>query len=70
MIELGTYEHYKGGRYEVIAVGLLEATGEPAVVYKALYENPKSEVWIRTETDFIAEVEVDGKIIPRFRKVN
>lgn len=31
MIELGEYRHYKGGEYEVIANGLLENTGEPAV---------------------------------------
>ena len=69
MIALGVYKHYKGGEYEVIANGLLENTEEPAVVYKALYDNPKSEVWIRTEADFLATVEHSGQQVPRFTKL-
>jgi len=37
-INLGIYHHYKGGEYEVVAVGRLEATLEEVVIYKSLYE--------------------------------
>lgn len=70
MVPLGKYQHYKGGQYEVIANGLLESTEQPVVVYKALYSNPKSEVWVRTESDFTAMVEVDGQTRPRFKKLD
>lgn len=69
MVELGIWEHYRGGRYEVVMNALLENNEEPAVVYRALYENDKSEYWIRTEQDFLAEVEVDGQLVPRFKLV-
>ncbi|HAG27553.1 TPA: DUF1653 domain-containing protein [Patescibacteria group bacterium] len=69
MIELGEYEHYKGGRYEVIANAIYESTEEPVVVYKALYDNSMSEYWVRTELDFNSEVEFEGKTVPRFKKV-
>lgn len=69
MVELGIWEHYKGGRYEVVINALLENTEEPAVVYRALYENDKSEYWIRTEQDFLSEVELDGVMVPRFKLV-
>ncbi len=69
MVELGIWEHYKGGRYEVVINALLENSEEPAVVYRALYENNKSEYWIRTEQDFLAMVEVAGQQVPRFKLV-
>ncbi|HMR55550.1 MAG TPA: DUF1653 domain-containing protein [Candidatus Doudnabacteria bacterium] len=69
MVELGEYEHYKGGRYEVIVNAIYESTEEPVVVYKVLYGNTMSEYWVRTESDFNSEVEFEGKTMPRFRKV-
>lgn len=70
MVPLGKYQHYKGGEYEVLLNALLENTEESAVVYKTMYENSKSEYWIRTEADFTAAVEVDGKTVPRFQKID
>lgn len=70
MVPLGKYQHFKGGQYEVIANGLLESTEEPVVIYKTLYENPKSEIWVRTEQDFLASVERNGQLIPRFTKLD
>lgn len=70
MVPLGKYKHYKGGEYEVIANGLDEATELPVVIYKTLYHNPKSEIWVRTETDFTQLVEHEGKQVPRFSKVS
>jgi hypothetical protein len=67
MVELGIYEHFKGGRYEVIGEGLLESTEEPVVIYKALYENERSSLWVRPVSSFLETVEVEGQLIPRFK---
>lgn len=67
-IEPGVYEHYKGGRYEVIGVALHSETLEPVVVYKPLYET-KAKLWVRPYEMFVEKVEVDGSSRPRFEKV-
>jgi cyclomaltodextrinase len=64
---LGTYQHYKGNRYQVIAIAKLEATLEDVVVYRALYGDGK--IWVRPATSFNETVEVNGERIPRFRLV-
>lgn len=70
MVPLGKYRHYKGGEYEVIANGLLESTEQPVVIYKALYPNDKSEIWVRAEAGFTVVVEHDGQSQPRFQKLD
>jgi len=37
-IKTGTYEHFKGKRYEVLSVGKHSETLEDFVVYRPLYE--------------------------------
>jgi len=67
MVKLGRYRHYKGGIYNVIAVGLLESNHEPMVVYMSEEESgefPAGSTWIRAEKEF-AEVMDDGR--PRFQ---
>lgn len=66
----GIYEYYKGKRYEVMGVGLSEETQEPVVIYKALYENELSQLWVRSLSVFEENVSVDGKEVPRFSKVD
>ncbi len=58
------YRHYKGGLYKVIALGTIEATLEPAVIYEAQYGD--HSVWVRTLAHFTEEVEYQGKSIARF----
>lgn len=58
------YQHYKGNFYTVLYVALLEATNEPCVVYQMEYG--AHAVFIRPLDDWLAEVEVDGKTVPRF----
>ena len=53
------FQHYKGGRYEIVDIGFIEANEEPAVVYRSL-EN--GTVWVRTAGDFFEAV----NDIPRF----
>lgn len=55
-IRLGRYRHYKGGEYEVIGVATLEETGEPMVVYRALYG--EKNLWTRPLQVFTEVVEV------------
>lgn len=62
------FEHYKrGGRYEIVCLALLEATGENMVVYKALYDD--GQIWIRPLEEFVEEVEWEGKRVRRFTLV-
>lgn len=60
------YQHYKGGRYEIVATGFLEDTEAPCVVYRSL---EKHVVWVRTAKNFLENVEYNGKITPRFIKI-
>ena len=69
MVEVGIYEHYKGFRYRVIGIGLYEATEEPVVIYEALYENDKSKLWVRPVDSFEETVEVNGEVVPRFKRI-
>jgi len=68
-IEAGLYEHYKGNRYEVLGVALHSETLEPQVVYRPLYET-KAPLWVRPYDMFVEDVEIDGKMVPRFRKID
>jgi len=68
----GKYLHYKGKLYEVIGIGHHSETYEELVIYRALFESPefgKNALWARPKKMFFEEVVVDGKRVPRFRKV-
>ena len=68
-IQTGTYEHYKGKRYEVIGTATHTETGEQMVLYKALYKDDFQEgaLWVRPLAMFKENVTVNGKSVPRFR---
>ncbi len=68
--EVGTYQHYKGGKYLVLGVAKHSETLEDLVVYVTLYENDLSSMWVRPLTMFTENVVVDGKSIPRFKKID
>jgi len=68
MLKLGKYRHYKGNEYEVIGVAKHSETLEDLVVYRALYGN--FDLWVRPLAMFIEEVEIDGKIMPRFTLID
>lgn len=69
MIKLGTYQHYKGKQYRVIGIAKHSETLEDLVVYEALYNNPKSKLWVRPLTMFNEQVLLDGKEVPRFKYI-
>jgi hypothetical protein len=65
-LKLGTYEHYKGNRYEVLGVAFHSETLEELVVYRAEYGDRR--LWIRPLAMFVEKVEMSGKRVPRFAK--
>ena len=66
-VKLGRYRHYKGKNYQVIGVAKHSETLEELVVYKALYNNKVSKLWVRPKKMFLEEVEVEGKKQLRFK---
>jgi len=68
-MKLGTYQHYKGKFYEVIGVSKHSETLEDLVVYKAMYDNTISMLWVRPKMMFLEKVEISGKKVARFRFV-
>ena len=63
---LGRYRHYKGKLYEVIGVAHHSETLEELVIYKALYANKTSALWVRPKEMFLEQVVVEGRAVPRF----
>lgn len=60
----GIYKHFKGNRYEVLAVVKHSETQENHVLYKALYG--EGGLWVRPLNMFDEFIERDGKRIKRF----
>ncbi|WP_353816314.1 DUF1653 domain-containing protein [Agromyces sp. SYSU T00266] len=67
-ISPGVYEHYKGAHYEVLALARHSETEEWVVVYRQLYGD--RGVWVRPAEMFAEQVEVDGGLVARFRRVD
>lgn len=66
-LPLGKYEHFKGKHYSLLYTATHSETLEPYVVYRQLYGT--GSVWIRPLSMFQESVEVDGKLVPRFRYI-
>ena len=70
-IGLGTYEHYKGKRYRVLGVGRHTEADEYFVVYAPLYEHDgQPDIWLRPYVMFTETIELEGRTIPRFKKID
>jgi cyclomaltodextrinase / maltogenic alpha-amylase / neopullulanase len=67
MLKLGIYQHYKGKKYEVLGVAKHSETEEDLAVYKKLYDD--GGLWARPLKMFLEDVDVDGKIVPRFKYI-
>ena len=68
-IKNGIYQHYKGNKYEVIGVAKHSETLEDLVVYRALYDNQVSKLWVRPLKMFTETIENDGKEMERFKYI-
>lgn len=66
-IKPGKYRHYKGGLYEVIAVGKHSETLEDMVIYRALYEGGR--FWVRPAYMWSQTVKTENGIQKRFEYV-
>lgn len=64
----GHYRHFKGGNYEVLGVVRHSESLEPMVLYRPLDADVGS--WVRPYAMFIAQVEVDGQLQPRFARID
>jgi hypothetical protein len=66
--QTGIYQHYKGGKYFVLGVAKHSETKEDLVVYVTLYENDMASMWVRPLVMFTEKIEINGKLVPRFKK--
>lgn len=66
-ISAGVYRHYKNQCYLVFCVSKHTETGEDLVVYQSLYGD--FGVWSRPLAMFVSDVEYNGVVQPRFKKV-
>ncbi|EPX60417.1 hypothetical protein D187_001904 [Cystobacter fuscus DSM 2262] len=64
---LGRFRHYRGGEYEVICYARHSETEEELVVYRQLH--PDTGFWVRPKMMFFEDVEHEGVLQPRFRKI-
>lgn len=69
-LEKGIYQHYKGNNYEVLGVGCHTESNEYFVVYQPLEKKSgMPELWLRPYEMFVENVEIEGKLVPRFKKL-
>jgi hypothetical protein len=66
----GNYLHYKNKKYLVTGVARHSETLEEMVIYKALYENPQGQIWVRPKKMFLEEVTVGDYKGPRFKLIS
>lgn len=66
-VEAGIYQHFKGQRYEVLAVGKHSESEESLVFYRQLYDD--YSFWARPLAMFVETVERDGYRGPRFTRI-
>lgn len=66
-LPLGRYRHYKGGEYDVIGVARHSETLAPLVVYRPLYN--QTGLWVRPFPMFVENVDHDGRLQPRFARL-
>ncbi len=63
------YRHYKNKLYKFLQVAKHSETLDDMVIYECLHENILSTVWARPKDLFHGKLELDGKLIPRFSRV-
>lgn len=67
MLPMGLYRHYKGGEYRVMGVARHSETEELLVVYQPQYG--ERDWWVRPLSMFTEQVEIEGRLIPRFQHI-
>jgi len=67
-MELGFYNHFKGGVYHVVGIALHHETREELVMYYDYNTAPPFTFYAREKKNFEEEVIVNGKKVKRFQK--
>lgn len=65
IVKGGTYQHYSGKQYNVLAIARHSETLQELVVYQGLYGD--KDVWVRPLEMFLEQVIINEKSVPRFR---
>lgn len=68
-MQIWIYKHYKWGLYEVIWLAKHSETLQDVVIYKTLYTNDISDLWVRPKHIFEETIELKGKIVLRFKYI-
>lgn len=71
-----THQHYKGGLYRLLGPHRDSETGEEVkapdgsalLIYEHCYPHQR-ELWRRPASEFYEDVRVEGKTVPRFRRI-
>jgi hypothetical protein len=66
-IQPGRYRHYKGNEYTVVGVARHSETLQELVVYRQEYG--ERGLWVRPAAMFAETVEVNGKSVLRFQRI-
>ncbi len=66
-IPTGRYRHFKGLEYTVLGVARHSESQEELVVYRQEYGD--HGLWVRPNAMFMETVEVNGRMVPRFKYV-
>jgi len=70
VLEPGIYQHHKGNKYTVLGVGCHTETLEYFVVYSLVDQKEGvPSIWLRPYDMFVETIEVNGEMVPRFRKI-
>lgn len=73
LVEVGAqYAHYKHPElpYLVTQIAVLEATDEPCVLYEAQAGAIAGITFVRPLSSFIESTEMEGLVLPRFKKID
>lgn len=63
------FRHYKNKPYRYLGTVRHSETLEEMALYETLYENELGRMWVRPKDMFFEDIELAGKIRPRFEKV-
>jgi GNAT superfamily N-acetyltransferase len=63
------YRHYKNKPYKYVGIAKHSETLEDMVIYETRYENKLGKIWVRPKEMFFENVEINGKLQPRFEKI-
>lgn len=67
--DMTLYRHYKQKYYKLHRIVKHSETLDDLVYYECLYDNNGNQFWVRPSELFFGSVDMNGKSVPRFEKV-